>query len=156
MLDLTAAFDTFDHSLLLSRLQGRFGVEGICLAWFVSYLSDRTYCVVVDGLSSRIIHMHHTLSSTRLGSGPTALYFCIRRSWRTSLKSHFTRLLTTINSCHNRRWRQRIEPLAQWMAANRIKFNAAKTELMWSGTKNNLLKIPGGSGGLHSSAHTYR
>ena len=36
----------------------------------------------------------------------------------------------------------------QWMAANQIKLNAAKTELMWSGTKNNLLKIPGGSGGL--------
>jgi len=34
------------------------------------------------------------------------------------------------------------------MAANRIKLNAAKTELMWSGTKNNLLKIPGGSEGL--------
>ena len=37
------------------------------------------------------------------------------------------------------------------MAANRIKLNAAifcKTELMWPGTKNNLLKIPGGSGGL--------
>ena len=43
---------------------------------------------------------------------------------------------------------QCVEALAQWMAANRIKLNAAKTELMWSGTKNNLLKIPGGSGGL--------
>ena len=44
--------------------------------------------------------------------------------------------------------KQCVEALAQWMAANRIKLNAAKTKLMWLGTKNNLLKIPGGSGGL--------
>ena len=43
---------------------------------------------------------------------------------------------------------QCVEALAQWMAENRIKSNATKTELMWSGTKNNLLKIPGGSGSL--------
>ena len=57
--------DRVESSLLLSRLQGRFGVEGICLAWFVSYLSERTYCVDVDGLSSKIIHIIYSVPQGR-------------------------------------------------------------------------------------------
>ena len=33
-LDLSAAFDTFDHNMLLSRLQSMFGVSGVALSWF--------------------------------------------------------------------------------------------------------------------------
>ena len=57
LLYLTAAFDTVDHSLLLTRLQQCFRVQGSCLKWFTSYLSGKSYCVVVDGVSSRVIHI---------------------------------------------------------------------------------------------------
>ena len=52
LLDLSSAFDTIDHSILLSRLHHTFGISGTALSWFQSYLSDRTRVVSVNGASS--------------------------------------------------------------------------------------------------------
>ena len=49
-LDLSAAFDTIDHHILLSRLQASFGVSGSAIGWISSYLTGRVQRVVV-GLS---------------------------------------------------------------------------------------------------------
>ena len=47
LLDLSAAFDTIDHDILLSRLETSFGISGSVHAWFKSYLSNRTNRVKV-------------------------------------------------------------------------------------------------------------
>ena len=54
LLDMSAAFDTVDHSILLKRLQSRYGISGSSLAWFNSYLKDRTQFVRIGGTSSSI------------------------------------------------------------------------------------------------------
>ena len=41
LLDLSAAFDTVDHQILLSRLKCRYGIKGNALAWMRSSLSNR-------------------------------------------------------------------------------------------------------------------
>ena len=52
LLHLSAAFDTVDHTILIDRLTKRFGLCDLALAWFKSYLSDRTHFVSIRGARS--------------------------------------------------------------------------------------------------------
>ena len=48
MIDLSAAFDLVDHSILLKKLD-LFGFDQATVTWFWSYLTGRSQCVYVDG-----------------------------------------------------------------------------------------------------------
>ena len=47
LLDLSAAFDTISHNIMIHRLE-YIGITGTALAWFSSYLSDRTYSISIE------------------------------------------------------------------------------------------------------------
>ena len=57
MLDLSSAFDTLDHSILLARLRNMYGIRGAALRWFHSYLSDHRQYVSINGVHSDMVHM---------------------------------------------------------------------------------------------------
>ena len=96
LLDLSAAFDTVYHSILLERLYSKFAIRGSALNWFKSYLTDRSQCVSINEEKSEI---HEPECGVPPGSvlGPIYTYFILHR-WLTScdsIKCHFIYMPTT-------------------------------------------------------------
>ncbi len=52
--DLSKCFDTIDHGLLLKKLNA-YGIRGIELTWFTSYLVSRRHRVMCNGSLSPLI-----------------------------------------------------------------------------------------------------
>jgi hypothetical protein len=52
LLDMSAAFDTIDHKLILDRLSTKYGFSGVALNWFSSYLKNRVQMVKVQNVLS--------------------------------------------------------------------------------------------------------
>ena len=59
LLDLSAAFDTIDHDILLDRLKSNIGLSDKSLGWFCSYLKDRLQCIVIDGVTSEPVNLKY-------------------------------------------------------------------------------------------------
>ena len=51
LIDFSKAFDTIEHSILLKKLE-HYGIRGIVLEWFKSYLNNRRQYVAVNGVQS--------------------------------------------------------------------------------------------------------
>ena len=144
MLDLSAAFDTIDHSIMLHRLSFRFGIKEKALKWFESYLSDRRQAVVVNAKTSS---WHSLPFGVPQGSvlGPILFTMYISplgdlvRQHNVSYHMYAddTQLYLSFRSCDHESIEvakssieQCVLVIKKWMASNFLKLNDDKTELL--------------------------
>ena len=69
LLDLSAAFDTASHPLLLNRLQHHFGIQGTVLKWFENYMSDCSQKVALDDSNNKAVISGHAILKQGLPQG---------------------------------------------------------------------------------------
>ena len=152
LLDLSAAFDTVDHSILLSRLSDNFGLSGSVLGLLTSYISNRTQSVVIGSHSSAPSSLStgvpqgsvlgpllFTLYTTPLSyllescdisfhfyADDTQLYISFSASDSTSALSF---LSNTLDSVHH------------WLSSNYLSLNPSKTEYLLIGNNQQRSKV---------------
>lgn len=143
LLDLSAAFDTIDHGILLSRLSS-FGVRGSALEWIRSYLSDRTQSVNINGcLSSFLPLLFGVFQGSVLGPQFFTIYsspianIARKHGLQVHMYADDTQLYLSFdlkNSCDEITARSRIESCIKdikvWMTVNKLKLNDDKTEFL--------------------------
>ena len=146
LLDLSAAFDTVDHTFLLRRLGNWFGVSGKALDWFKSYLTGRSQRIKLGNcLSSRsdlsfgvsqgsvLGPLLFTLYTTPLSSLvpghaiPHHLYADDSQLYVSFSSGDSAAALNSLQSC--------LASVQSWMSTNKLKLNPDKTEFLLIGNE---------------------
>jgi len=61
LLDLSAAFDTIDHSILLERLSSWFGISSTALSWIKFYFLNRSFYVNSENSKSSVFQLRYRI-----------------------------------------------------------------------------------------------
>ena len=156
LLGLSAAFDTIDHNILITRLRSTFGCSGTVLGWFISDLSCRTQSVFVGHESTPSVLKcgvpqgsvlgpllftlyTHPLSAVICQSGLSFFFFFFffftddSQLHKSNVRSDFPVLACCLKDC--------IEDVAEWMGDCKLKMNDDKTERMAIGNRSKLSQV---------------
>jgi hypothetical protein len=152
-LDLSAAFDTIDHSTLLTRLHTSFGISGTCLDWLDSYLSSRTQTVRIGQSSSTTMSLS---AGVPQGSVLGPILFSLYTSPLALIISHFglshqqyaddTQLYISLSLDNMRQPIEQLEhcltSLHYWLGLNGLCLNPDKSDVVLFGTHKRLSSFP--------------
>ena len=134
--DLQKAFDTVNHEILLNKLE-YYGIRGLPLKWFKSYLMNRRQFVFINGINSKTTFINTGVPQGSI-LGPLLfliyindLHKCINHA----TPYHYaddTNLLIISESLKklNQKTNHDLSSLVKWLRANKISLNTNKTELI--------------------------
>ena len=146
LLDLSAAFDTVVHELLLNDLRA-IGVVGEALEYLESYLQGREYCVQIGNCFSSQVAL---TTGVPQGSVLGPILFCIytiglsevlrRNGVQFRLFADDTQLYFAITDLDDtmEKISDVLRCIKEWMDCKHLKLNESKTEYMLVGKKENL------------------
>ena len=152
LLDLSAAFDTLDHSVLLKRLEITFGVRGTVLHWFSSYVSERVQSVIVDGsVSDHCPLLYGVPQGSVLGPVLFTLYSqplsdvisqhnCSFHKYADDTELSKSCLVEDLE-CAKLSIQECISAISCWMDSNKLMLNADKTEVLIVGTASRVEQL---------------
>ena len=144
LLDLSAAFDTIDHTILLDRLNVYYGLSELALGWFKSYLSGRTHSVKVGSTLSHPAALHYGVPQ---GSVLGPILFSLYTNPISSIvhstvasTTTFTPMITLSpeNFSHSiQKLKNCLNDTQNFMFANKLNLNTDKTEFIVIGSRKN-------------------
>ena len=155
LLDLSAAFDTVHHNLLVSRLHSKFGISGTTLEWFHSHLNGRSQCVMVQENLSQSLNLDFGVPQ---GSCHGPLLFMTYASKLfdvikvqlpmvyfyaddTQLYVSFSPNKSTGQFEADAAIQHCVDDIRNWMTNDKLLLNDDKTEFLMIGTKRQLAKV---------------
>ena len=152
LLDLSAAFDTIDHEVYLSRLKENYGVTGEVADWMESYLVDRHQIVDInDTFSDKIDLKYGFPQGSKIGPFGFKLYTkpLVQIAHKHNISIHLyaddTQLYTSFNPNNStdaiKRMEACIAEIKLWMAENFLKLNDSNTEFIIFGNKINVARV---------------
>ena len=153
LLDLSAAFDTVNHAILLQCLVSSYGFRRCVLAWFTSYVDGRMYFVRCRAFKSvPTLVMCRVPQGSVLGPILFLLYTVdlVQLIQGYDLCPHFYADNTQIYGiCHpsvaailREKMSACVDDVALWMCSNQHQLNTTKTEVLWCAMSRRQHQIP--------------
>ena len=154
LLDLSAAFDTVDHNILLGRLRDFIGLRGNALKWCQSYLTNRPeYVRIGNSSSTPVFHDYAVPQGSVLGPQWFTVYtypvhkIILKYELRYHVYADDTQLYMSFKptqECANQSIKN-IESciceIRRWMKENFLKLNDNKTKFVLFGSRQQLSKV---------------